>query len=225
MVTVYVRAFVRGGWTRVGIMLALCGCGGEVGHEDDVGTSGDGDGTETGEDTQPVCGQGRRPADAPDDEPVAISLIDQEQWQQIGAVEDPFSDHRPDDIDCGPAGWELEFDGFEVDTIDCNYMAAAQPSAVELCAGDTVRLDFQHFDLLAPELAQAHAAVMVGGQALLDYQVEIGPEDIVPARKWDESILVEDDAPTGTFVHLHVHNHGFNTYKLLAVELILPPSG
>jgi hypothetical protein len=177
--------------------------------------------TETGHGS--VCGRDRRPLDVPEDVETLVSAIDHEMWVQLEAEDDPLAAHRPDAIDCGPLGWEIEFDGFEVETIGCNYMAAGQPTLVELCAGDQLHFDFQHYNLVSNGPAQAHAAVLVGDQVLLDYTVDIDPELGTQARKWDEMIEVARDLPAGSPVYLHIHNHGFNTYKLLDVELVLPP--
>jgi hypothetical protein len=198
-------------------MLAFGGCeNGDRGMDASAsGSSESGDGS--------ACGGNRRPPGIPTDEAVDVSLVDHELWEQLDADADPLAEHRPEMVDCGPLGWEVEFDGFEVETIGCNYMAASQPSLVELCAGDQLHFDFQHFNLVSSGPAQAHAAVYVGEQALLEYTVDIDPDTGTAARKWDEMIEVEQDVPAGGPVYLHIHNHGFNTYKLLKVDLVLAP--
>lgn len=211
-----VRGTLRSG-LGFGAVLVLGACtGGDAGSGADAASTTSGD-------ESPVCGRNRRPPDAPSGETFALSLVDHDAWEQLPEGEDPLAAHRPQTVDCGALGWEVEWDGFEVQTIGCNYMAAEQPTPVELCAGDQLHFDFQHFDLLSSGPAQAHAAVFVGEQALLDYTVDVDSDAATPARKWDEMIEVDDDVPAGARVYLHIHNHGFNTYKLLKVDLLLPP--
>jgi hypothetical protein len=66
-------------------------------------------------------------------------------------------------------------------------------------------------------------AVLIGDQVLLDHTVDIDPDQGAPAEKWVETHEVDRDIPAGSPIYLHVHNHGFNTYKILKVDLLLPP--
>jgi hypothetical protein len=216
-------------------MLAAAACSGPIG---DTTTGSDSSATgESDETGGPECAADRRPEGAPADEEVLVSLIDHGTeampgWTQIEAeADDPIALHRPAMVDCDATGWAIEFDGFEVETLSCNYMAATQSTLVDLCAGDVVEFDFQHFNLVAAQKVEFHAAVFVGDQALLDHTVSVEPEvdfcgdspGCVPANKFVERIEIAQDLPAGTPVYLHVHNHGFNTFKLLRVDLVLPP--
>lgn len=206
------------------LALSVAACTPGTAAEDGMSSETSSEDESTGDEGGSTCGKFRRPPDIPEDVLAQLTLIDNNVWEQIEDPDaDPLADHRPDEIDCGPLGWEIEVDGFEVETISCNYMGASQPTLVDLCAGDTIEFDFQHFNLISSDAAQAHVVIAVGDQTLLDYTVDIDPELGVEAKKWVEEVEVTQDMPAGTPVYLHVHNHGFNTYKILTLDLLLPP--
>lgn len=152
-----------------------------------------------------------------------MPLIAHDAWVQVDAPDDPLAEHRPATVECGSLGWQIDPDGFEIDTAGCNYMAAIQPIREELCAGDTLHFDFQHYNLVTSDPAQAHVTIRVGELEILNYTVDIDPEFGAAARKWDENMAVDLDVPAGAAAYLHVHNHGFNDYKLLALDVVLGP--
>lgn len=159
-------------------------------------------------------------------EPEFESLIDHEVWEVVDEDDDPLAEHRPEELDCGVGGWYLESDGpeLEVDTNLCNYLALAQPSLRPIDVGDTLAIRFYHFDLVAPEPAEAHLRVTVDGNEVWDYEVEIptDPENNkTPAAVFDETFAAEFSAPLGSEVMLHVHNHGQNTWTF--VDLAVAP--
>jgi hypothetical protein len=153
-------------------------------------------------------------------DPQFVSLIDHAAWQATAAQDDPLIDHRPSTVDCGIAGWYVESDQLEIDTNFCNYAALRQDSlrAIEAC--DPLRIEFYHFDLLAPEPAQAHAALLIDGQVVWEKFIDIpGDGMIYKAAVYEEEFLSPIAAPAGAEVMLHLHNHGQNTWTLLSVEV------
>ena len=58
-------------------------------------------------------------------------------------------------------------------------------------------------------------AVSIGGKLL--WQAEVA----IPARAniYDLRIPVDFDAPAGSAVEFHLHNHGYNTWTLLELEV------
>jgi hypothetical protein len=148
---------------------------------------------------------------------VPASIIDHAQWEMLDAVADPLAEHRPATVECGIAGWYIEDDKLEINTNSCNYLAARQPSLVAIEAGQQLGLGFYHFDLVAPEPASAHLAILVEGQLLWETTVEI-PGDAHVYTEVFESPLT---APAGAEVVFHLHNHGQNTWALQ--ELIADP--
>jgi hypothetical protein len=140
----------------------------------------------------------------------AGSLIDHEKWQVLEAGDDPLADHRPEMIDCGLAGWYLETSKLEVDTNFCNYLGVEQPSLVALEHGQMVKVIFYHFDLVAPEPALAHVAIMIDAQVLWEQEIAI-PGD---ANVFVEEFASPISAALGSQVVVHLHNHGQNTWVL-----------
>jgi hypothetical protein len=162
------------------------------GAQDEEGTGGSTSGSETGE------GQD------------AGSLIDHEKWVVLEASDDPLADHRPETIECGIAGWYLETSKLEVDTNLCNYLAVGQPSLVALEQGQMVEVIFYHFDLVAPEPALAHVAILIDEQVLWEQEIVI-PGD---ANVFQETFVSPISAEPGSPVVFHLHNHGQNTWVL-----------
>jgi hypothetical protein len=153
-------------------------------------------------------------------EPEFVPLIDHMAWEFTPAEEDPLIDHRPATVDCGIAGWYIEGDELEIDTNFCNYAALRQASlrAIESCS--TLRIEFYHFDLLAPEPAQAHAALLIDGQIVWEKLIDIpGGSMIYKAAVYEEEFAAPFAAPAGSEVMLHLHNHGQNTWTLLSIEV------
>jgi hypothetical protein len=148
-------------------------------------------------------------------DPEFLPLIDHAAWEETPAEDDPLIDHRPPTVDCGLAGWFIESDQLEIDTNFCNYAALRQNSlrAIEACS--TLRIEFYHFDLLAPEPAQAHAALLIDGRVVWEKFIEIPGQ----AAVYEEEFPAPFPVPAGAEVMLHLHNHGQNTWTLLSVEV------
>lgn len=143
------------------------------------------------------------------------SLIDHEAWEVVPAAEDPLAEHRPETVECGIAGWYVEGDTTEIDTNFCNYLALRQGSLEAIAVGDDLRLSFYHFDLTAPEQADAHFAVLVDGEVVWEELITIpGGTDKADAFVYTYDTAAEFDAPAGTEIGLHLHNHGQNTWAL-----------
>jgi len=147
-------------------------------------------------------------------------LVDNTQWQSVEAADDPIPDHRPADVQCGIAGAFVEHGAFEIDTSFCNYLARTQPALVEVRAGDRIAVSAHHDTLASVEAGQAHFALLLGSVVVWQQFVPIpGSPGIVDATPYQDEVLVDFDAPVGTPVGLHLHNHGYNTWTLLEVEV------
>jgi hypothetical protein len=143
-----------------------------------------------------------------------VSLIDHELWAPLGTADDPLADHRPAEVDCKIAGWYIENEFLEIDTNFCNYLALGQPSLAAITEGQRVRLGFYHFDLVAPEPALAHIAMLADGELLWEQEIAI------PGAAWVYEIEFEApfSAPAGADLVFHLHNHGQNTWALQALS-------
>jgi hypothetical protein len=142
------------------------------------------------------------------------SLIDHSQWVQIEAEDDPLAAHRPAEIMCGVAGWYEENEVIEIDTNFCNYLALGQPTLAAITEGRAVQLGFYHFDLVAPEQALAHVAVLVDGELLWEQEIAIPGAAMVYALEFEAPF----SAPAGAELVFHLHNHGQNTWALQAIS-------
>lgn len=154
--------------------------------------------------------------DAGDDDvagPVSrVSLVSDEAWTLVDAAADPLAAHRPGDVECPESAYHPEMVGlgFEIETGLCNYFMAVQPSRAEIAAGETVRVQLAHFDLAAEIEAEAHVAVLIDGEVIWEATEAIPGAAAAFTGEW----IADRDLPAGTPVHLHLHNHGYNTWQL-----------
>jgi len=188
--------------TRPAILVAtlLVGCSSDP--EPNASASGSLGSDETSPDECPEIG-----------EPEFVALIDHSAWEFVPAEEDPLVEHRPAIVDCGIAGWFVENAELEIDTNFCNYAALRQPALgpIERCT--PLRIELYHFDLLAPEKAEAHAALLIDGQVVWEKFIEIPGK----AAVYEQEFISPIAAPAGAEVMLHLHNHGQNTWTVLLI--------
>lgn len=162
--------------------------------------------------------------DPPPPPPAEPSLVDLAGWERVDAVgEDVFGAERPADLVCDELlGISTELFGaepvLEIDTDFCDYATVRQPSKRALAVGDTVAIRMWHYELTTPAPAQAHLALAIDGAVVWEVNV---PSPAAGAYVEDE-FAIESARPAGTELQLHVHNHGGNTYDLLALEVVDP---
>jgi len=145
----------------------------------------------------------------------ADALIDVNSWQYQSAADDSLAAHRPGTVECPDNSWYNEDGALEVETGFCNYLSVAQPSLAPISAGDTLHLVLWHGNLAFNRPASAHAAITVDGNVVWQANVDI-PSD---AEIFDLRIPVDFDAPAGRVVEYHLHNHGYNTWTLLQLDV------
>ena len=153
-----------------------------------------------------------------DEEPVRPprTLVLADAWEID--LDDPFPEHQPDEIDCPPTARRPEYGSLEVSTGTCNYAALAQPLMFDLHPDDVLAIEVFHDALQADAPAKAHIAVAVDAAIVWDQQIPI-PSAAQPYRV---EVTPELDAPAGTPIRFHLHNHGYNTWKLLDVAAFDP---
>lgn len=141
-------------------------------------------------------------------------ILDPAAWTETSATEDPFTD-RYADPNCAAGGYGVEGTIFEVETELCAYITATQPLPVDLPAGVQVETLVWHLALFATEPAEGHVALRIGEHTVFDQHMAIpGPEQVYPIA-W----TVPEDIPMGTQVYLHIHNHGYNSWRLGPTEV------
>lgn len=142
----------------------------------------------------------------------AVDLVWPEMW-----ISDPPADvmptHAPDPVDCG-VGFDDELGLFEIDTGLCNYGVFSQPLSDRIIEGERVELVFTHDDLVAPDPAVGHIAVAIADRVVWEIEVAIPkPYDIVQGE-WIADTAIE----AGTKVVLHLHNHGYNNWRVISFK-------
>ncbi len=142
-------------------------------------------------------------------------LLDHEKWQPLHQADDPFAEHRPEQVDC--SGFLPERENLEVHTSHCNYAGLGQPTLTALEPGDQIETALSYQALFPPpgvESAQAHVALIVGEDVVfeMDLDLPIDRHDYHPI-----AFTVDTSYPAGTPAVLHLHNHGSNVYNVLPV--------
>lgn len=147
-------------------------------------------------------------------DPQQRALIVPGAWQPVAEADDAFASHRPALIDCPPSSWYLEDSALEIQTGYCNYLTVAQPIRQAVRPGDRLHLVLWHGDLRFAEPATAHVALSIGGKPLWENRVNIP----AAANIFDINIEADLYAEPGDMLQFHLHNHGYNTWKLLSLE-------
>ena len=145
------------------------------------------------------------------------ALVLPDSWTRLDVGTDPFTD-RPVTVDCRPDGVAAELLADErvlgVDTGFCSYLTAQQATRRAVAAGEVIKVRLWHFELSAPEPAEAHAVILVDGLSVLDEHIPIPSPGGLIVRQ----LRVERDVPVGAPVYFHLHNHGANSWALVEVS-------
>jgi hypothetical protein len=144
-----------------------------------------------------------------------IPLLDPFALTPVDASADPLLQHRPSEIDCPTATWGPEGGSFEVQTGACNYAAFDQPLSTPIRAGDVLDIVVWHDTLDSAEPATAHVAVWLGRTVLWEAEVAIPAS----SDSFEVSVPIEDAPAPDARLGLHLHNHGFNSWRFVAVDL------
>jgi len=141
-------------------------------------------------------------------------LIDLAAFEKTTRAEDPF-DGRPADVQC-EFGYGLEDGFFEIETDLCNYGAFSQPILAPIRIGDTLDFLLLHENLTSTDPdAQAHVGIAIGTEIVFETTIDIPTEASFIGPQWVSTL----DAPEGTPVHIHVHNHGINSYRVSSLTV------
>lgn len=146
------------------------------------------------------------------------TLVDHRQWTAITDLDDPLADHQPATIECGVAGWYVEYDALEVDTGRCNYPRIEHPALLDVPAGSEITTQLRYYDLVAPEPAEAHVAILIGAQVQWETTVAIPQAANVLELTWRTPSAITAGDP----VRFHLHNHGQNHWGLDAIMATVP---
>ena len=152
---------------------------------------------------------------APDADFEPIPLLDPFALTPVDVDADPLAHHRPSEVSCPSAAWGPEGGGFEVQTGVCNYGAFDQPLLTPIEAGDMLNIIVWHDTLDFPEPATGHVAVWIGGTVLWEAETAIP----APSASFEVTVPIEVAPEPNARLGLHLRNHGYNSWRFVAVDL------
>lgn len=138
-------------------------------------------------------------------------------WDILDDADDPFPEHAAQAKRRCYSGFGEYLGLLDIDTNQCGYVSAAQPTLADVHAGDAVAVLAWHQALASTDPdAQGHMALVLDGELLWELVVDI------PAAAAIHEVLVpiERDVPAGSEIVVHVHNHGGNTWRLSHVRVV-----
>lgn len=159
--------------------------------------------------------------------PSAEVLVDHRLWVLTEtANSDPFalSRERPAVQACETgANFEPSPGSLEVELARCRerYASFHQPSLIALQVGDELNFTLSHLLLrpLTESVTEAYLALSVNGMVIWQLTLQI----IAPANNYSLSVPIENEAPLGSDVVLHLDNHGENSYTFSPMEVSRGP--
>lgn len=155
-------------------------------------------------------------ASTPDAARVPADLVRTDQWTLLAPADDPWASHLDAARPCDPLGLKDEGSFFEIDTRVCAAGSVAQPIAAAIHADDELQALVWHLDLIADPPATGHVALTVGDAVLVDEAVAIpSQEHLYEVRR-----RAGFSAPAGTRAVFHVHNHGYNNWRIAYLRVV-----
>ena len=145
-------------------------------------------------------------------------LLPYDGWQQDSASVQADADAFGVAPDCITPLPRIETDVVEFDTGICGSDTVRVPLAAPLRAGDRVELLVAHTLLSAPEAAEGRLVVRIDGEEVWRWVKSI-PE---PAAAASPRFVVTRDLPAGTWLGVHVSNHGANNWRLYGIRTWTP---
>lgn len=144
-----------------------------------------------------------------------IPLLDPFALTPVDAGADPLVAHRPSAVDCPTATWGPEGGAFEIQTGACNYAAFDQPLSTPIAAEDALNIIVWHDTIDLPEPATAHVAVWLGRTVVWEAEFAIP----APSRSFEVTVPIEAAPAPEARLGVHLHNHGFNSWRFVAVDV------
>lgn len=148
-----------------------------------------------------------------------VDLVNTLAWQPVSAARDPLAHERPSEVICPlGVGYRHEDNGFDIQTGPCNYGMFSQRTLAPVLRGAKLKLLVYHFDLVAREPAQAHAAVLLGDRVLWERTIGIPGK----ANAYNIDLVADFSISADTPIYFHVHNHGQNSWTFASAKVQVP---
>jgi len=141
-------------------------------------------------------------------------LTDQAGWRAMTKEEDPFADEGLYQ-DCIEGGFKVETTILEVETDICPYVTLTQPTKQDILPGDEIDFSFWHLVLVSESSASAHVVIRLGDFFEFERTITIPSSEMIYPVRWKAT----EKIPSGTTIYFHLHNHGFNSYRLSEIEV------
>jgi|MDTC01.3.fsa_nt_gb hypothetical protein len=148
-------------------------------------------------------------------EPRSGDLIDPNAWQSIEFSSGPFAELASDESQCDSRGIKFEQGVLEIDTGLCSFYTGEQPLATSIRENDTVSFLIYHGALASTEPALGYVALQIGETIVFEREVPIP----FSSQVYADTITTDFEAPSGTPVYFHVHNHGANSWRMAHIRL------
>ena len=147
-------------------------------------------------------------------------LVSATAWDILDDADDPFPTHAAEAKRRCYSGFGEYLGLLDIDTNQCGYVSAAQPTLDDVFAGDEIEILAWHQALASTDPdAQGHMALVLDGELLWELVVDIPAS----AAIHEVHVPMDRDIPAGSEIVVHVHNHGGNTWRLSHVR-VGPPS-
>jgi hypothetical protein len=145
----------------------------------------------------------------------AYPLIDNLAWTPVAGSDDPRADHRPADATCPDGAWYEEDGALDVETGFCTYLAVSQPALSAVDPGDPLEIIAWHANLGDGDGTPAHLAVLLGDTVAWEATVDMPADAEVYQETFPSPVALAEGEPVG----LHLHNHGYNSWTILSLEV------
>ena len=144
-----------------------------------------------------------------------LSLIDLNSWKIGSEIGDPYPEHIPEELDCPATAFRVESEQLEVEMDLCNYAHVVFESNQNVDVGTTIEILILHTGLWAEQAALAHAVISHQDTENSSH-ILFEEEPAIPAQAefFFHEIILEYPIAKGDLLHLHLHNHGSNDWRL-----------
>jgi len=161
------------------------------------------------------CSDGPVPAAPPKSYAPLVALDD---WRGVERDADPFVADPEAVASCASPGFRVEEEQawLELDTSSCAWVTVTAPALFAVEVGQALRIELSHFDLEAPEPAEAEVRLWFDDCEAWSESIPIPSA----AEVSEEELASPCALKAGGDVYFHLRNHGQNTYQLQGIAVL-----